>query len=95
MLLIHCPFCGPRAESEFRNGGQTHIQRPGPHDAVSDETWADYLFARANPKGEHRERWVHALGCRQWFNIARDTVTHDISAIYPMGNTCPPAGDVQ
>ena len=32
MLLLTCPLCGPRAEIEFRYGGQTHIERPGPHD---------------------------------------------------------------
>lgn len=44
MLLIDCPFCGPRAEIEFRCGGESHIQRPGPHTQVSDAEWADYLF---------------------------------------------------
>jgi sarcosine oxidase subunit delta len=92
MLLIDCPNCGPRAEIEFRYGGQSHVQRPGPHEAVSDEAWADYLFYRQNPKGEHRERWVHAAGCRQWFNVARDTVTHQILAVYPMGESLPATG---
>jgi sarcosine oxidase subunit delta len=87
MLLIKCPYCGPRAEIEFRCGGQGHIARPGPHDAVSDETWSDYLFYRENPKGEHRERWLHSAGCGRWFNVARDTVTHQISAVYLMGET--------
>jgi len=95
MLLIDCPNCGPRAETEFRCGGETHIQRPGPHGAVSDESWADYLFYRQNPKGEHRERWVHWAGCRRWFNVVRDTVTHRIVAIYPMGETLTAAGAVK
>lgn len=87
MLLITCPHCGPRAEIEFRCGGEAHVERPGPHDQVSDQAWADYLFYRANPKGGHRERWLHTAGCGQWFNVARDTVTHDIAAVYPMGET--------
>lgn len=95
MLLIACPNCGPRAEVEFRCGGETHIERPGPHAEVHDEAWADYLFYRQNPKGEHRERWVHSAGCRRWFNVARDTVTHDIVAIYPMGESLPAAGAVK
>lgn len=85
MLLIECPYCGPRAEIEFRCGGQTHIQRPGPHGDVSEQAWSEYLFLRKNPKGEHRERWLHAAGCRRWFNVARDTTTHRIVAVYPMG----------
>lgn len=86
MLLIDCPNCGPRPESEFRYGGEAHIERPGPHGDVTDERWADYLFFRSNPKGLHRERWCHDAGCRRWFNIARDTVSHRIFAAYPMGS---------
>jgi heterotetrameric sarcosine oxidase delta subunit len=33
----------------------------------------------------HYERWVHSYGCRQWFNVARDTVTHEITEVYKMG----------
>ena len=93
MLLIPCPFCGPRDEIEFSCGGQSHIQRPGPPDAVTDETWGDYLFFRDNPKGLHRERWVHAAGCRQWFNMVRSTITHEILAVYRMGEAAPELGD--
>lgn len=92
MLLIPCPYCGPRAEIEFRYGGEGHIARPGPHDAVTDEAWADYLFYRANPKGDHRERWLHVAGCGRWFNIVRDTVHHAVTAVYPMGETLPEGG---
>lgn len=84
MLLIKCPYCGPRAETEFLCGGEAHIQRPGPAEDVSDQAWSDYLFFRENPKGLHYERWVHAYGCGQWFNLARDTVTHEIIAVYDM-----------
>ena len=28
MLLINCPYCGPRPELEFSYGGQAHIARP-------------------------------------------------------------------
>jgi sarcosine oxidase subunit delta len=87
MLLMNCPNCGPRAEIEFRCGGEAHIVRPGPHGTVNDEAWADYLYFRGNPRGNHRERWVHSAGCGQWFNIVRDTVTHRISVIYPIGET--------
>jgi sarcosine oxidase subunit delta len=90
MLLITCPWCGDRHESEFSPGGEAHIKRPDPQSA-SDQIWSEYLFYRANPKGMHRERWVHSLGCRRWFNVARDTVTHQIRAVYPMGEN-PPQG---
>lgn len=89
MLLLECPYCGPRAEIEFRYGGESHIQRPGPHTEVSDAEWADYLYLRKNAKGEHRERWLHASGCRRWFNVARETVTHEVLAVYKMTDPCP------
>lgn len=89
MLLITCPWCGPREELEFRCGGESHISRPGPADAVTDAAWGDYLFTRKNPKGVHHERWVHTVGCRRWFNVARNTATHAIDAVYPMTEAAP------
>ena len=54
MLLIDCPFCGPRAELEFTCGGESHIAPARPiRTAMSDAEWADYLFMRKNPKGLH------------------------------------------
>ncbi|HJO71250.1 MAG: sarcosine oxidase subunit delta [Rhodospirillales bacterium] len=92
MLLIPCPWCGQRDESEFTYGGEAHIVRPAEPDAVSDTEWADYLFMRTNPKGAHRERWMHVHGCGRWFNVARHTVTHEIAAAYKVGEA-PPGAD--
>ena len=89
MLLITCPWCGPREELEFRCGGESHIRRPGPAETVSDEDWGDYMFARQNPRGVHFERWVHTFGCRRWFNVARHTVSHRIEAIYALDAPAP------
>lgn len=83
MLLIECPFCGPRAETEFHCGGEAHLRRPDPATA-SDAEWGDYLFTRKNPKGRHHERWVHLHGCGRWFNATRDTVTDTFEAFYPV-----------
>jgi heterotetrameric sarcosine oxidase delta subunit len=91
MLLIPCPWCGPRDEIEFHCGGQSHLARPEPWHAVDDATWGDYLFTRDNPRGLHLERWSHAAGCRRWFNVARDTVSHHILATYRMGEPVPEA----
>ena len=90
-MLITCPHCGPRDETEFSCGGEAHIARPLGSEAMNDAEWADYLFMRKNPKGVHYERWNHARGCRRWFNVARHTVTHEILAVYRMGEQ-PPAG---
>ncbi len=89
MLKITCPWCGERDETEFSHGGEAHIARPLEPDALSDAEWADYLFMRTNPKGRHLERWVHAHGCRRWFNVERDTATHAIAGSYLMGEKPP------
>jgi len=83
VLLIPCPWCGPREEVEFRCGGQSHIAAP-PFD-VNDQVWSRYLFYRGNPVGRHAEQWVHSHGCRRWFHVIRDTVTHQISGTYLPG----------
>lgn len=54
---------------------------------ITDAEFADYLFIRDNPKGVFLEKWRHSAGCRRWFNVARDTVTHEILEVYPMGST--------
>ena len=89
MLLIECPYCGLRDESEFSYAGEAHIARPLDTEKLSDEEWADYLFMRTNPKGTHREQWLHAAGCRRYFNAVRDTVSYRIAATYKVGEAPP------
>ncbi len=89
MLLIRCPWCGPRDEIEFSYGGEAHIAYPAEPDLLSDAQWADFLFMRHNPKGDFSERWYHSAGCRRWFTVIRSTVTHDIRAVYPSGEAPP------
>jgi len=89
MFLIDCPFCGSRQQTEFHCHGEAHIARPEDPDALSDEEWAAYLFNRSNSKGVFYERWVHSHGCRRWFNVARDTVSDRILAVYRMGEEPP------
>ncbi|HEY0682753.1 MAG TPA: sarcosine oxidase subunit delta [Steroidobacter sp.] len=93
MLQIHCPYCGMRDEEEYRFGGESHVTRPTLE--ASDVAWADYLFNRINPKGIAFERWLHSYGCGRWFNVARDTVTHEILAVYPMGAAKPQLSKVE
>ena len=90
MLLIPCPYCGERNEVEFTYGGEAHIQRPLDPAALSDAEWADYVFMCSNTKGVYLERWCHSHGCRRWFNVARDTLTYEVLAVYRMGEA-PPA----
>lgn len=72
-LQIPCPHCGPRPSSEFTFGGE---ERPiGAADVEADFA---RVFLPGNVAGVRRERWFHALGCRGWFTIARDTTTDEI-----------------
>jgi len=89
MLIIPCPWCGPRDQGEFAYGGEAHIARPKDPDALTDEQWGDYLFMRTNPRGRHLEQWGHAFGCRRWFNVERDTVTYAIKGSYKPGEMPP------
>ncbi len=89
MLLIECPWCGVRDETEFNCVGEAHIVRPLEPQKLSDEEWADYLFMRKNPKGLHREQWLHAAGCRRYFNVERDTVSYRINGSYKIGEQGP------
>ena len=91
MLLIECPWCGPRQETEFSCSGEAHVSRPETPEATSDAEWADYLFMKSNTKGRYRERWHHVAGCRRWFNLERDTATNTVIAVYRPGEQ-PPGG---
>ena len=84
MLLLRCPFCGAREEREFRYGGEAYLPRPDDPSALSDQEWAEYLYFRSDPKGLHYERWHHSFGCRLWFVVARDTITHEIDRVLPL-----------
>jgi heterotetrameric sarcosine oxidase delta subunit len=83
MMQISCPYCGPREETEFTYGGPSHVTRP--ELTATDREWTHYLFHRENPKGPHRELWLHSYGCGRWFNVIRDTTTHAIQRVYLIG----------
>jgi heterotetrameric sarcosine oxidase delta subunit len=80
VLLIRCPWCGHREETEFRYGGEAHLPMPGPD--ADDRTWGRFLFYRRNPTDRYFERWVHVHGCRRWFQVVRDPTTHRITGSY-------------
>ncbi|MBT7666509.1 MAG: sarcosine oxidase subunit delta, partial [Rhodospirillaceae bacterium] len=75
MILITCPHCGPRQESEFTYGGDGANARPAAPEDVDDAAWIDYLHLRDNHKGPHDELWQHVQGCRRWLQVRRDVVT--------------------
>ncbi len=89
MFIIDCPYCGKRDQHEFSYGGEAHIARPADSENQSDEEWANYVFLRSNTKGVFAERWMHAAGCRKWFNALRNTATDQFLATYKTGEQPP------
>lgn len=89
MLILECPYCGVKAdETELSAGGEAHLKRFGPE--ASAEDFEHYMFARANPKGVHFERWRHTYGCGKWFLAARCTATLEVFGTYSAQTTAPP-----
>lgn len=76
MVLLPCPWCGPRNVSEFAYVGEA-ASRPDPATATRRE-WRDYLFFRENPCGWVRENWYHRMGCRRFLSVERDTATNAV-----------------
>ncbi|WP_248579930.1 sarcosine oxidase subunit delta [Nocardioides sp. InS609-2] len=76
MMLIPCPNCGPRHAGEFAYVGETGA-RPDPATTTATE-WRNYLYLRHNRADWTVERWYHRMGCRRYFLVERNTVTHEI-----------------
>ena len=82
MMLITCPHCGPRAQSEFTYERTVDsVVLPGADPLIAMER----LFSRANPRGLDEELWRHTFGCRAWLVMTRHRVTHAIEAIHAVG----------
>jgi len=89
VLLIPCPWCGPRAQIEFTYGGDASVRRP--RDDAPEAAWFAYVYVRDNPAGPHHELWQHSAGCRRWFALRRDTRTHEILGAAPVAKVPPGA----
>lgn len=78
MMLVPCPWCGPRNATEFRYGGPT-ATRPDPV-STTPQQWREHLYTQANPLGWSRESWYHRAGCRRYLTLDRHTGTNEIRA---------------
>jgi len=78
MLEIKCPYCGTRAQVEFVYGGDATVKRPKLNKEITNQEWDNFVYYRTNPRGKHLELWHHISGCRKWFHVSRDTVSHEI-----------------
>jgi len=90
MLLIPCPFCGPRDESEFVYGGRV-IRFPAMdasagneelHEELREE-WHQVVHMRTNSRGINAEFWYHHAGCECWIEVDREATTHSITGSRP------------
>ncbi|WP_373475861.1 sarcosine oxidase subunit delta [Sphingorhabdus sp.] len=82
MMLIHCPHCGPRAQSEFVY--ERTVDSVAPANVTNDEAMQT-LFTRSNPRGVDDEIWRHTFGCRAWMVVTRHRVTNAISEVRAVG----------
>ncbi len=85
MILLPCPWCGPRDAAEFG-----HLDdlppRPDPRTATPQE-WRGYLYLRDNPLGWVRETWYHRLGCRKYIQVERHTQTNQTRPVRGAGDS--------
>jgi len=88
MQLFPCPFCGPRAETEFHFAAEAGKARPEPADTVSDAAWAEYLYMQDAPRGMAREIWVHVT-CGEFFVMSRNTLTREITDVTALSGRTP------
>ena len=77
MQKIPCPWCGPRAQTEF----EYYCDASVVDDRFDDETTSEALervFIRDDYIGFHQEIWQHVAGCRGWLRLERHNQTHEI-----------------
>jgi heterotetrameric sarcosine oxidase delta subunit len=89
MILLPCPWCGPRDAVEFAHSGELR-PRPDPATAAPAQ-WRAYLYLRANTRGWVTETWYHRMGCRRFITVQRHTETNE-TRMPPPGNAAAAAG---
>ena len=80
---------GRNGKARLRARADLRIAYPREPQKLSDAEWAEYLFARDNPRGPFAERWCHSVGCRRWFNAVRDTATYRFERVYRLDDPKP------
>jgi heterotetrameric sarcosine oxidase delta subunit len=83
MILLPCPWCGPRAATEFAHIGEVSV-RPDPGSATPAQ-WRGYLYLHANPCGWTSETWYHRMGCRRFIKVERHTETNEVRSATAAG----------
>ena len=76
MLLIPCPNCGARDQSEFSYGG---LRAPLPPLDASIGDWHTAVHLRSGEMPVREELWYHACGCERWIVVSRNLTTHEFA----------------
>jgi sarcosine oxidase subunit delta len=87
MMMLPCPWCGPRDAGEFQQAGEL-AARPDPASATP-ERWRSYLYLRANVRGWITESWYHRMGCRRFIIVQRHTETSEVRDAGPAARPGP------
>lgn len=82
MMMVPCPWCGPRDAGEFRQAATEAVPRPDPGQATPEQ-WRAYLYLRANALGWVTETWYHRMGCRRYVTLERHTESHEFRPAAP------------
>ena len=64
---------------QFTYRGDATVHRPAAD--APPGAFYDYVYARRNPRGWHKEWWHHVHGCRQYLRVVRHTLTHEARAV--------------
>jgi len=80
MLLINCPYCGERDQSEFSYGGRIR-NYPALDSSASIETWHRAIHLHDSSQTPIGEYWHHECGCEQWIEINRDVDSHEMTPV--------------
>lgn len=84
MILLPCPWCGPRDAGEFHHIGEV-TTRPDPRTADRAQ-WREYLYFKSNVRGWASETWYHRAGCRRFIRVERNTETNEIRSSRQAGS---------
>lgn len=79
-IMIPCPNCGRRPNSEFWFGGELP-RRVTPGQEIDPEEDFNRVWMHDNAFGPQKERWFHWAGCRRWLTLVRDTRTNEIHGL--------------
>jgi len=82
MQKLTCPWCGPRAQTEFEYYCDASVVDRNFTGETAGEA-IDRVFLRDDHIGFHQEVWQHVHGCRGWLRLERHNRSHDVRGATP------------